>query len=533
VGIQGSRAGTALRATFLRLSAPTGAAKKAIESLGVEVADMDGNLRSVPDLLKDISLATQDLGSVQRTSLIKTIFGEEAASGVSELLNQAGLSELDVAIANATSGGQGGAALQATFAQLEAPLRAASQQMASLGIQVTGVNGELRPVPDLLKALSIATAGLGDSQRENVLGKLFDENELETVTDLLDRAQTNVLDAAVNNTRGSDGTVNQISKQMSDTTFGALQRLGSALESVAISVGSLLLPSIATMAEGFATVASGVAGVADQFPLLTTVVVGTTVGLIGLRIATIAGAFAWTFMQGAWSTAATTLGLLSKALVLARGGLIRLNALGALTAVRMGIVTAAQWAWNVALTANPIGLIVVGIGALIGAGVLLVKHWDKVKTFFSGLWEGIKTLTGTAVDWLLEKIGLVFAPFKLFLQAGKVVGGAIGRFFTGDTEEDEQPSSDNPRPQNNTQARIGEVVNQSTATPNQLSTLSGAEAATVQRTTNHSVAIDAPITINAAPGMDEVAVAQQVRRELDQRQDQASADRRSQLFDGL
>ncbi len=87
VGIQGSRAGTALRATFLRLSAPTGEAAKALGDLGIEVADMDGNLRPVSELLRDLSLATKAMGSVQRAGLLKKIFGEEPISGVSELLN--------------------------------------------------------------------------------------------------------------------------------------------------------------------------------------------------------------------------------------------------------------------------------------------------------------------------------------------------------------------------------------------------------------------------------------------------------------
>ena len=44
----------------------------------------------------------------------------------------------------------------------------------------------------------------------------------------------------------------------------------------------------------------------------------------------------------------------------------------------------AQWAWNAALTANPIGLIIVAIVAVIAAIVMLVKHWDTIKAKFEG-----------------------------------------------------------------------------------------------------------------------------------------------------
>jgi tape measure domain-containing protein len=47
--------------------------------------------------------------------------------------------------------------------------------------------------------------------------------------------------------------------------------------------------------------------------------------------------------------------------------------------VTTGIVktaTAAQWGWNVALSANPIGAIILGITGLVAGIVLVVKHWD-------------------------------------------------------------------------------------------------------------------------------------------------------------
>lgn len=59
-------------------------------------------------------------------------------------------------------------------------------------------------------------------------------------------------------------------------------------------------------------------------------------------------------------------------------------------AVASGVATAAQWAWNVAVTANPIGLIIVGIAALIAGIVLLVKNWDTVKNAGTAAWDWIK-----------------------------------------------------------------------------------------------------------------------------------------------
>jgi len=43
-----------------------------------------------------------------------------------------------------------------------------------------------------------------------------------------------------------------------------------------------------------------------------------------------------------------------------------------------GLWAAAQWALNIALNANPIGLITIGIAALIAIIVVLITNWDKV-----------------------------------------------------------------------------------------------------------------------------------------------------------
>ncbi len=46
-------------------------------------------------------------------------------------------------------------------------------------------------------------------------------------------------------------------------------------------------------------------------------------------------------------------------------------------------VTAAQWLWNVAMTANPIGLIIAGIAALIAIVVVVIQKWDEWGAAFS------------------------------------------------------------------------------------------------------------------------------------------------------
>ncbi|REC47875.1 MULTISPECIES: phage tail tape measure protein [Chryseobacterium] len=83
-----------------------------------------------------------------------------------------------------------------------------------------------------------------------------------------------------------------------------------------------------------------------------------------------------------------------------------------------GIATAAQWAWNAALTANPIGLIIVGIAALIAFVALAIAKWDQ--------W-------GATFILMLGPIGLIISAFKNIydkwdsikkaFQDGGIIGG--------------------------------------------------------------------------------------------------------------
>lgn len=68
-----------------------------------------------------------------------------------------------------------------------------------------------------------------------------------------------------------------------------------------------------------------------------------------------------------------------------------------LSAMWTGIVTAAQWAWNAAMTANPIGLIIVGIAALVAFVATAIAYWDDF---------------GATMILFLGPIGLVISAFK-------------------------------------------------------------------------------------------------------------------------
>lgn len=78
----------------------------------------------------------------------------------------------------------------------------------------------------------------------------------------------------------------------------------------------------------------------------------------------------------------------------------------------VGLVTAAQWAWNAAQLASPLTWIVVAIGAVVVIIVLLVKHWDWVKRVGTAAWNGIKEGASSAWNFLKKIPGWTASAFK-------------------------------------------------------------------------------------------------------------------------
>jgi len=87
------------------------------------------------------------------------------------------------------------------------------------------------------------------------------------------------------------------------------------------------------------------------------------------------------------------------------------NQLGGVGKVIIGL-TGAVWLLNVAMTANPVGAIVVGFVSLIGAVSLAWKKFDGFRATMMGVWEVVKGLAKSLIDLVIGFHSMDFSRMK-------------------------------------------------------------------------------------------------------------------------
>jgi TP901 family phage tail tape measure protein len=165
-GLQGSMGGTSLSTIMNRLAAPPTAARKALEELQIQTADAHGNLRPLPDILKEIYDKTQAMGTAKKGGLFKVIAGEEAVKGMAQLVDQAGIGELQKLIATLRET-QGEAKKTANIMSdnLKGDLTALSSAWADFGIELE--EQQDGPLRELVQSVTSVVRGIKTWAKEN------------------------------------------------------------------------------------------------------------------------------------------------------------------------------------------------------------------------------------------------------------------------------------------------------------------------------------------------------------------------------
>ena len=293
---------------------------------------------------------------------------------------------------------------EATAQQEEA--RAA---LASLGIAMDDTNGP-RKMGAIVRDLADRTKDMSKEQRLATLATIFGTNAASAWVAVIDQGP-DALDQLTKELENSDGAAAAMAETMQNNARGAMVRLQSASESVAISIGSTMLPTLAELGDSLANEAAYVSKVASEHPELTGAILKTSFAVMGMVIAykTVRAIYYSVVAAKAAYVLATNSETLASVRSTIASGIHKAAMLGGTIATYAA--AAAQWALNAAMTANPIGLVIVAIVALIAAFVWLGTHIEAVSNFCTSMWE---SPTAAIIAFMMGPIGwLIYAAMGL------------------------------------------------------------------------------------------------------------------------
>ena len=301
--------------------------------------------------------------------------------------------------------------LNATLSAMLKPSAEATEVANKLGIafnadSITRAGGLQNYINELLPRIQAFSAKTGQNQEE-LIGKLFGSQEAIKFVIGMGGTLSQSWAENTKNITGATGDVENAFNTMANTTKAQMQlaknSFNNAMDEIFISAQPVLLKMVQITSSVFKLVG----GFMKANPTITKFITVGTILATTLGVAIIAFNYA------------------SLQLSLLRLNFTKMILTLKTSAVWTKIVTAAQWLWNAALTANPIGLVIAAVAALIGA---MVYAYNKIGWFRGAIkatWEVLKGFATMLKNYVINRI-------KEMISGITGIGKTLMLFFSGE-----------------------------------------------------------------------------------------------------
>ena len=309
--------------------------------------------------------------------------------------------------------------LQATMSGSESGTKYAAflagvgKAQEALNLTFTDSQGAMLPMVDILNQIKGKFGETIDVAEGDQLATAFGSKNAAATIKLL---MTDI--SGLNQSINSLGQVTGMQKaeEMAMAMTDQSERLAQSWYVIRAAWGTAILPVFNNFVGIIADAGTDVVWFTEQFPTLTRWIGYGAVALLGL----VAAGGLFTLMMGAGNMAMVAWGV--GAMVWA----------GINTALASGItfLRGAMLALNIAMYANPIGLIVAGIAAAVIAVGALIYYWDDLKASFADIsWVNV-LLTGLEYAW--KAVEILFAPLLWAIEElASLAGIEIDTSFEG------------------------------------------------------------------------------------------------------
>lgn len=404
-GIKASQSGTALRKGLLSLTAPSETAAQEMQNLGFYTEE-------VIDTFDQVKIDKQMI-VVQQAAINAT----KAQNSYNEVVKEYG-EESDKAQT---------AAVQLNIANEKARLANEKLEALQKGVTTTvyGYNqalqnedGSMKTLSETMEFLRDKLGGLSEAEQASAASAIFGTNAVSGMLAIVNASEKDYekLTGAITE---ADGAAASMAKTMSDNLGGDVTLMKSNLESLQLTIYEKFEPALRkgvdTINELIDSAKTAVDWISNNLNVVITVATGLmtafTAQLIANKVAAI-------------SAAAAEKGL----------------------TVAQYAVTSAQAALNAVMSANPIGIVIIAITALVAAFTVLWNKSEKFRNFWIGLWEKIKAAAQPVIQWLSEFFKAAWEDIKkvwdhasqyfaLIWDSIKTIFSVVKAVLSGDFDE--------------------------------------------------------------------------------------------------
>ena len=325
--------------------------------------------------------------------------------------------------AAAAVGALGVALVGATKAAMED--QAAQAELArTLSISASATDAQIASNEELISKMSLASGIADDALRPALASLARGTKDLGTAQDALSLAMD------ISTATGTDLTT--VSDALAKAYQGNMKGLRALSPEMAtlIKEGADLNTVMDVLGGTFGGATATAAGTAEGQMKRFGIAISEAKENIGAAlIPVVEKALPLLTAMGSWAQENTTTFLVIAGVIggigvaiLAANAAIRIWTLGA------QIATAAQWLWNAALTANPLGLIVVGIAAVIAIIAILYTKFEGVRKVVDNVFGFIKEAVMGTVDVITTYVQTVLGVYKtIFNTIAKLWNNTIGK----------------------------------------------------------------------------------------------------------
>ena len=351
---------------------------------------------------------------------------------------------------NSIKGAEAGTHLRNIMTNLSAPTSSAAAALKKMNITTTDAAGNLLPLPKIIGQFNKAMAGMGDVEKNANIYAIFGKQNIAAVTALLNTGEEalNSYALAAANSAGTaakgaevirGGLINQLKVLVSGLTelgfkfVEAFETRGSSgLKKLTEAVNNFDPQPLINAAIKIVDAVTGMVMTAWKFRGVILAVVGAMVAWRASMTAIVVG---MKLMQAFNVVMAFGKGIMIGYKAAAMGVSVAIKAQGAASiaaAAGMKVAAAAQWLWNAALSANPIGIVIAAIVALIGIILVLTGKWQKVTAAVDGFFERIRNMKGIGgailktlvapLEFVWNTIRGIFDTINAFKVGGFIAG---------------------------------------------------------------------------------------------------------------